>query len=130
MSDIRYIVRNAIQTPDGTILESNHRHDYKTYVDKITGETYMVDGGLAYLRSNANKVPAKDLYVYHDDDHLKIRDSFKWGTYGKDGKDKLKRVLLRDMTANHIKAILKTQIQIPNWMVHIFNDELDWRREE
>ena len=27
------LVHNALQTPDGTIIESRHRHDYKTYED-------------------------------------------------------------------------------------------------
>ena len=43
------IVANRIRTPDGTILESMHRHDYVTYTD-ANGKEYMVDGGLDYLR--------------------------------------------------------------------------------
>ena len=41
------IIRNAIQTQDGTVLQSFSGHDYKTHVD-ANGKTYMVDGGLEY----------------------------------------------------------------------------------
>jgi len=61
------LTRNAIQTPDGTILESYHRHDFRMYTDTITGETYMVDGGLEYRRGSVNDVPAKDLCEYEEE---------------------------------------------------------------
>jgi len=44
------IVYNAIRTPDGTILESCHRHQYIQYTDKKTKKLYAVDGGLDYLK--------------------------------------------------------------------------------
>ena len=43
------IVCNRIITPDGTVLQSHHRHDYVSYIDK-NGLEYMVDGGHDYLR--------------------------------------------------------------------------------
>ena len=57
-------VYSAIQTPDGTILESFNRHDYVTHEDTVSGEHYMLDGGLEYTRGSVNKVQAKDLSVY------------------------------------------------------------------
>jgi hypothetical protein len=50
---------------------------------------------------------------------------FKWGTRGKDGKQPLKFVVLKDMTTDHIEAILETQ-SLPDYMRKIFLDELDF----
>jgi len=38
------LIANALRTPDGTVLESKSRHDYKEYID-ANGKTYMIDGG-------------------------------------------------------------------------------------
>lgn len=46
------ILSNRMRTPDGTILESKHRHDYVTHLD-ANGNEYMLDGGLSYVRSSA-----------------------------------------------------------------------------
>ena len=119
------IVANRIRTPDGTILESMHRHDYVTYTD-ANGKEYMVDGGLDYLRRIVHDdAPAEELSVYSDAPHAVIREVFKWGTRGKDGKQPLKFVVLKDMTTDHIEAILETQ-NLPSYMRKIFLDELDF----
>ena len=38
------ILSNKMRTPDGTILESKHRHDYVTHTD-ANGKEYMLDSG-------------------------------------------------------------------------------------
>lgn len=122
-----HILANRIRTPDGTILESNHVHDYKSYVD-ANGETYVVDGGCSYLRRSVNNVPATDLSVTLESTWQDQRESFKWGTYGKNGTDKLKFVALKDLTSNHIQAILDTQAHVPQWMrTMLFERELSYR---
>ena len=126
MSEAR-IVSNRIRTPDGTILESMHRHDYVTYVDK-NGKEYMVDGGLEYLRRNVHDdAPYEELSVYDDAPYALVREVFKWGTRGKDGKQPLTYVPLKDLTNEHIEAILDTQIHISERIRKLFIGELTFR---
>ena len=121
------IVSNRIRTPDGTILESMHRHDYRIYVD-ANGKEYMVDGGLDYLRRNVHDdAPYEELSVYDDALHVEIRNVFKWGTRGKDGKQPLTYVPLKDLTTEHIEAILDTQSHISDYIRKIFLNELSIR---
>ena len=121
------LVANRIRTPDGTILESKHRHDYVTYLDK-NGKEYMVDGGLEYLRRNVHDdAPYEELSVYTNDSHALIREVFCWGTRGKDGKQPLKYVPLKFLTTEHIDAILETQTHISDEFRKIFSDELVFR---
>ena len=126
MSDEK-IVANRIRTPDGTILESMHRHDYVTYTD-ANGKEYMVDGGLDYLRRNIHDdAPYEELSVYDDAPYALIREVFKWGTRGKDGKQSLTYVPLKDLTTEHIEAILDTQSHISDYIRKIFLNELSIR---
>ncbi len=127
MSDLR-LVRNAIQTPDGTIIESLHTHDYVTYVDK-NGEEYMVDGGLSYLRRNITKTPHIELSVYEDDVHEKIREGLHWGTYGKNGDQPLQYKALKDLDTDHIKALLDYP-RHPSWRNKHLINELKFRGVE
>ena len=104
--EVDYLLRNAIRTPDGTVLESLHVHDFRTYKDK-NGHTYMVDGGLEYLRRFIVKeAPHEELSVYIDEDHEINREWFTWTSYGKDRKGPAKSQKLKDMDADHIHAIL------------------------
>ena len=126
MSEAR-IVSNRIRTPDGTVLESRHRHDYVTYVDK-NGKEYMVDGGLEYLRRNVHDdAPYEELSVYDDAPYALVREVFKWGTRGKDGKQPLTYVPLKDLTNEHIEAILDTQTHISERIRKLFIGELTFR---
>jgi hypothetical protein len=121
------ILLNRIRTPDGTVLTSRSRHDYKTYMD-ANGEVYMVDGGLQYLRRSVNNVSATELSLDSGDNIEDIREGFEWGTYGKDGKQPLKRVLLKNLTNEHIHAIIQTQTHLPDDMIDVFRRELCYRK--
>ena len=98
------LIRNAIQTPDGTILESTHRHDYKTHTD-VNGKTYMVDGGLAYLRRSANGDEI-DMSLYNDQPHEVQRDVLTWGTYGINGDQPLQYKSIANMDTGHLEAVV------------------------
>jgi hypothetical protein len=128
VEEIHMMLLNRIETPDGTILTSRHRHDYQSHVDTITGETYIIDGGNDYKRYSINKVQAKDLSITNDMPFEVIRQNFEWGTRGKDGKQPLRYVKLKDLDISHIRAILSTQMDLKNKLVEIFLEEIEYRR--
>ena len=99
------IVYNAIQTPDGTVIESRHRHDFVCHEDK-NGKRYCVDGGMDYLRRVGDSMDHKDISVLFSAPIEEIREVFAWGTYGKDGYQPLTRLLLKNMVVEHMEAII------------------------
>ena len=104
------LILSRIQTPDGTILTSYHRHDYVTHIDK-NGETYMLDGGNDYQRTSVNIEPYKDLSIWSDAPYEIIRENFHRGGRGKNGNESLKWVPLSKMSDEWIKNCI------------IYNDE-------
>jgi len=58
-----------------------------------------------------------------------VRDWMIWGTYGKSGKEPLRFVLLKDMSDEHIQAILDTQHHINNFYRREFKKELKLRKK-
>lgn len=125
------IIYNAIRTPDGTVLHSRHRHDFKIHVDDKTGETYINDGGTDYIRRSQNVVEATDISVTMDDPHEVKRQVVTWKSYGKDREFPEGRIMsIADMTDDHIRAILDTQYHIHGtYIEQLFADELEYRTE-
>ena len=99
------LIRNAMQTPDGTILESTHRHDYKTHTD-ANGKEYMVDGGLDYLRRSIHDDQI-DLSEYDDAPHERQRELLTWGTYGINGDQPLQYKTIAEMETGHLEAVIE-----------------------
>jgi hypothetical protein len=120
------IVYSAIRTPDGTVLESINRHDYKEYTD-ANGKKYMIDGGNDYIRCSANGDEVF-LTVYLEDGHDKVREVMNWGTRGKDGNQPLRFVVLKDMDTDHIQACLDTQWQMSEKYRIAMQNELAYRK--
>lgn len=125
------ILKNAIRTPDGTILVSKHRHDYQSHYDAVSKEMYFVDGGNEYLRRSSNKVPAEDLAVTTADPFIRQREAFEWSSWTRDAAGKLQKVnrKLMDLTDDHITAILKTQAHIYGTFVQtLMEQEMKFRK--
>jgi hypothetical protein len=122
------LLLNRIKTPDGTILTSYNRHDYKEYKDTITKEVLMVDGGTDYTRRYVGVY--EELSVYDDGSHLTRRSALHWGTRGKDGKQPLVYKPIKDLDSDHIEAILKTQHQLSEFYKEVFREELKYRFDE
>lgn len=124
MSDI---ISNALRTPDGTILRSRHRHDYVTHAD-ANGKTYMLDGGLAYVRCSANG-DEEHLTVTLEDPHELVREECVWGSYGPKGDQPLTYKKLCDMDTNHIEAVLKNVSSINPAIETAMQNELEYRND-
>lgn len=128
--DYGNIIYNAICTPDGTVLRSRDRHDYRTHMD-ANGHEYMVDGGTDYLRRNIVKDhPYQELSLTLDDPHKTLREVYTWGSYGVDGDQPLKVKPLKDLDKDHIDAIIRTQKQLPEHIIQLFKNELDYREDD
>ena len=80
----RHLILSRMQTPDGTILTSRHRHDYVAHED-ANGEYYFLDGGNDYQRWSLNKEPMKDLSVWSDAPFEEIRKAALRGTFDENG---------------------------------------------
>ena len=120
------ILNNRMETPDGTILESKHRHDYVTHLD-ANGKEYMLDGGLDYVRSSANG-DEEFLTICSDDPHEIIRVLVQWGPYGKRGDDPYKEIKIADLDPYHLRAILDTQQKTMRpALVKVMQDEVEYR---
>lgn len=126
--ETKYIIRNSIRTPDGTEIESKHTHDYVSHKDK-NGNIYSVDGGKDYLKRGFIIPDFEETSVYNTDDIGIIREVFTWGTYGKDGKQELRYILLKDMDIEHIEAILETQTRLPEYVKNIFKKEIEFKKD-
>lgn len=99
------LIRNAIQTPDGTILESKHRHDYQSHQD-ANGKIYVVDGGLDYVRATVHDDQIS-LALYDTEPHSVQAQYLTWGSYGIRGDQPRRDIPIAEMETSHIEAVLR-----------------------
>ncbi len=115
---MKKLIANIWKSPAGELLQSKHRHDFV-----MDSQGNFIDGGIeGYIRRGGSMENWVNLCVYSDDTHELKRESFKWGS--RDGW-----VSPVEMTAEHIKAVLETQIQIPEHIRQLFEVELKYREE-
>jgi hypothetical protein len=70
------------------------------------------------------------LPVYLDDDYTIVRESFHWGTYGRESKGPLKFVRLKSMSNDHIMKILALMTgKMSKWTEELFEREIKYRKE-
>lgn len=119
------IVRNAIRTPDGTVLESKSHYDYQSYVD-ANGKTYMVDGGREMYTRRSIHDDQEDLTVYYSAGHEVCRELITWGTYGINGDQPLKHVTVAEMDTAHLETVVKLP-RISPIIKQVMLDELEMR---
>ena len=120
------LIRNSIRTPDGTVLTSHNRHDYKTHED-ANGNNYMIDGGLSYCRRSCHG-DEENLCLYDDEPHAVQRKVLTWGSYGKDGDQPLKRIPVAEMETDHIKAVI-AECRPAHVFMNCFEEELEMRND-
>lgn len=120
---MKQMYASRLRTPDGTILQSFHRHDYKEHVDTVTGETYMIDGGTDYIRTSINTVQPEWMIVYTDDPFEVKREVPVWGTYGKSGKEDFRWVSVAEMEDDHIRALLDPAMYVRKGIKDVLEEE-------
>lgn len=123
---ISYLICNKWRCKDGTILHSKHRHDYVIHT-AVDGTYSFADGGTDYIRHSGNMEP---MLVYTSDPHELIRENFGWTSYGVNGDESAKYNLLKDLTSDHINAILRTQKHLPEHISKVFSDEILYRNHK
>lgn len=122
---MRQLVLNKVKCKAcGEELISFHRHDYKKC--SCPQET-MVDGGTDYGRYGGKDLnQIEHLSLYTDDPFEQTRLAPVWGSYGKDGKQPLKRLSVSEMTDNHIDVLITDYgSKIPKWLLdHLLKERV------
>ena len=134
MENKQIIVRNSIlclSCNDHIVSESRHG-----FVTCKCGKV-STDGGRSYQRILGNPedyeittISIQDTEESFKENHELLRVELSWGTYGKDGKSKYKRVKISELTTEHIEAILLTQNMTNSMIKKVLINELKYRKGE
>ena len=108
-------------------IQSLYQHDFKVC---SCGKTFVDGGVLGYYTRIGGDNYTNTSVSCSKDDIACIREHITWGTRGMTGKDKLKRVLIKDLTTEHIEDILETQLGLSEVLKSIFKMELDYRTKK
>lgn len=107
-------------------IVSRSVHDYKTCGCENEA---MVDGGNEYARYGAVDMSKITKITYTTDDPFDLlREFVSWGSYGKDGNQPLKYIKLKDMTDEHLRAVI-VYPRGAKWIKDLMKQEIDYREE-
>ena len=110
------------------LIESRYRHDY---VSCECGAC-ATDGGTFYVKQSGDRINFLDLSVYSNK-HSDYRKYLKWGNiYDKDMNrlPEVRLVAIKDMTTDHIKAVLEPRWRIDPFYAEVFRKELKLRKDK
>ena len=124
------ILVNALMCPDGTIIQSHHRHDFKVH-EMLEEEGFEVgfrssiDGGSDYVRYN-NGIP---ITITEDSPFEVIRMFLARGGRGKYGKEPLKYVPLFAMSNGWVEAVIEYEegLRPDNMFLEYYIKEREYR---
>lgn len=117
---------NRWMTKDGTVLISHTQHDFQSHFDTVDQQEVFIDGGIGPTIRVSGDLLNMCLYD-KDEDHHEVRELYLWTSYGVDGKQPPKTQPIKDLTTEHIAAILKTQTHLPEHVLNMFQREIVYR---
>jgi hypothetical protein len=106
------LLQNAIRiVAEDLYLVSTHQHDYREHTFKGTRHSIAVDGGLAYAKRSCSDFMAVDGWYEEyclttDDPFEHIAARLLWGTRGKADDEPLTFRPIKDLSTEHLRAIL------------------------
>jgi len=124
---MKQLVYNAVTcTECKELLVSYSVHDYKTCG---CPNDAMVDGGLSYSRHGAKDMDKIIVHNIYDDDPFDlVRCYATRGSRGKDGKQPLTWIPLKDMDDDYLEAVL--EYGGADWHLDLIRKEIQYRENE
>jgi|SRR6187402_2761982 len=125
----KLIFNSVVCLQCGEQLISRHIHDYR--VCGCENGT-MCDGGNSYERHGGQNLDlVQSFCIYDDEPHEILRLYIERGTYGVKGDEELKYIKLKDMSDEHLKAVIEYETtHRPNnpYLKH-YKTEQKWRKK-
>ena len=87
------------------VILSRSVHDFRS----CKCGNISVDGGREYCHFNWKTDEWQDLCVEDDENHQTRREHLTWGSWGKSGKGPFRLIKIKDLTDDHLAAIIRTQ---------------------
>lgn len=127
----KFLIQNSVTCLEcGETLISYYGHDYKTC---SCPQATMVVGGNEYGRyggMDLDKVQTN--YIYSDAPFEQLREVITRGSRGKDGKQPLTYIKLKDIDNEYLDALIDyEELNRPsNKYLTFYKQEKEWRKEE